>query len=49
MGQYKRSIRKSDLKEFIRLLKKRFCLSEEPNCTCARCKTIDNLAGDNLK
>ena len=36
------------VKQFIKLLKKRFCLSEEDKCDCARCKTIKELAGDKL-
>lgn len=38
-----------DVKEFIKELRKGFCLSEQINCKCSRCIFINELIGEKLK
>ena len=35
--------------EAVRRLKEKFCMSEEENCDCSRCKTIKEIFGRKLK
>jgi hypothetical protein len=37
-----------DVKDFIKQLKEKFCLTNEDNCNCHRCRVIDTLAGEKL-
>ena len=41
-------IKFEDVKEFIRLLKDKFCYCDKLNKDCRACEKIDKLAGDKL-